>query len=175
MLSNPGYDYIQNCFKCFFLELLEIKIAESEESKNVIILDRTDTPSTPESYTLETDPANSVIRLKSRDQDGMFYAAQTLRSILDGYKRREIPGLTIADEPRFHYRGMHIDVARNFHTLSDIKRLIKVMAMYKMNKLHLHLSDDEGWRLEIPGLPELTEANMFSLYLYVMYRCDVFL
>lgn len=161
--------------KCYFFpDLLEIKIVKTEQSKNVIILDTTDTPTAPESYRLETDPANSVINLKSKDLDGMFYAAQTLRSILDGYNRRGIPGITIVDEPRFHYRGMHIDVARNFHTLTDIKRLIKAMAMYKMNKLHLHLSDDEGWRLEIPGLPELTEANMFSLYI-VMYQYDVFL
>ena len=70
-----------------------------------------------------------------------------------------LPEIHIEDKPRFEHRGMHVDVARNFRSVDDIKRLLDVMAMYKLNKLHLHLSDDEGWRLEIPGLPELTEVT----------------
>jgi len=55
-----------------------------------------------------------------------------------------------------------VDVARNFHTTTEILRLIDVLAMYKLNKLHLHLADDEGWRLQIPGLEELTEVTVFA-------------
>ena len=112
-----------------------------------------------ESYVLRVDPTNSKILLNSRDEKGIFNAANSLWSIMDGYKRQNIPDITIRDEPRYHFRGMHIDVARNFHSLSDIKRIMRAMAMFKMNKIHLHLSDDEGWRLEIPGLPELTEVQ----------------
>ena len=71
-----------------------------------------------------------------------------------------LPQVTITDEPRFEYRGMHVDVARNFHSISDLRRLMDAMAMYKMNMLHLHLSDDEGWRLQIPDLPELTSVGI---------------
>ena len=56
-----------------------------------------------------------------------------------------------------------MDVARNFHSISDLKRLMDAMAMYKMNMLHLHLSDDEGWRLQIPALPELTSVGIVIL------------
>ncbi|XP_045212514.2 uncharacterized protein LOC123563659 [Mercenaria mercenaria] len=143
----------------YLRDVLKIGIATAQQTKNVIILNTTDVSPTPESYTLRVDAKNSIIYLNGKDLDGVFYAAQSLRSILDGYNRRDIPEIMIYDEPRFHYRGMHIDVARNFHPVSDIKRLIRSMAMYKMNKLHLHLSDDEGWRLEIPGLPELTEIG----------------
>ncbi|XP_053390345.1 uncharacterized protein LOC123562093 isoform X1 [Mercenaria mercenaria] len=139
--------------------ILHMEIVDTLQMKNIIILNTTNTLATPESYTLRIDAENSIIYLNGKDLNGIFYAAQSLRSILDGYNRRDIPGITITDEPRFHYRGMHIDVSRNFHPLSDVKRLIRAMAMYKMNKLHMHLSDDEGWRLEIPGLPELTEIG----------------
>lgn len=69
-----------------------------------------------------------------------------------------VPKVTIKDAPRFAFRGMHVDVARNFKPKSSIIRLLNGMSMYKMNKLHLHLSDDEAWRLEIPGIEELTEV-----------------
>ena len=72
----------------------------------------------------------------------------------------EVDGMEISDAPRYEHRGVMIDVARNFHSTTEILKLIDVLAMYKLNKLHLHLSDDEGWRLQIPGLEELTEVNI---------------
>jgi len=69
------------------------------------------------------------------------------------------------DAPRYEHRGVMIDVARNFHTTSEILKLIDLLAMYKLNKLHLHVADDEGWRLQIPGLEELTEVSLlYSVY-----------
>ncbi|XP_052256329.1 beta-hexosaminidase-like [Dreissena polymorpha] len=109
-----------------------------------------------EGYAL--DVKNNIITLTSNDAAGMFYAAQTLSSVISGTKGR-IPELRVVDAPRFRWRGMQIDVARNFHSVVDIKRLIKAMSMYKMNVLHLHLTDDEGWRLVIDGLPELTQVG----------------
>jgi len=60
---------------------------------------------------------------------------------------------------RFEYRGLHLDVARNFHPVPTVLSLLDAMSQYKLNKLHLHLSDDEAWRLQIPALPELTTVN----------------
>jgi len=68
----------------------------------------------------------------------------------------------VVDAPRIAHRGLMMDVARNFFDKHFIVRLLEVMAMYKMNVLHLHLSDDEGWRLEVPTLPELTNVNMLT-------------
>jgi len=71
----------------------------------------------------------------------------------------EVEGMEIQDAARYEHRGVMIDVARNFHTTTEILKLIDILAMYKLNKLHLHLADDEGWRLQIPGLEELTEVS----------------
>lgn len=93
------------------------------------------------------------------DKNGAFYGLQSLLALVDIQKADSIPMVAIEDAPRFDYRGLMVDVSRNFHTKEALKRTIDQMAAYKMNKLHLHLTDDEGWRLEIPGLPELTEVG----------------
>ena len=119
-------------------------------------------------YDLTVDPASQVIRIVGRGSAGLFYGVQSLISLIATYPNG-LPQVTITDEPRFEYRGMHVDVARNFHSISDLKRLMDAMAMYKMNMLHLHLSDDEGWRLQIPDLPELTSVGIL-LGLFKIYR-----
>lgn len=86
----------------------------------------------------------------------MFSGIQTLLSLLSG--GNSLVRVHIIDEPRFQFRSMHLDIARNFRTKATILKLIDEMAMYKLNKLHLHVSDDEGWRLEIKDLPELTDV-----------------
>ncbi|KAK3594088.1 hypothetical protein CHS0354_040856 [Potamilus streckersoni] len=114
----------------------------------------------PEAYILKVDPAQSIITIVASTSQGMFYGVQTLRSLMDhDWPHGRIPRITIKDAPRFEYRGLHIDVARNFHTKEQIMKVMGSMAMYKMNRLHLHLSDDEGWRLEIPGIHELTSIG----------------
>ena len=101
---------------------------------------------------------SSGITMTAADEQSMFYAAQSLLSLVQPGVGT-IPAVTVSDAPRFDFRGMHIDSARNFHSLESMKRLIDQMAAYKLNKLHLHLSDDEGWRLQIPSLPELTNVG----------------
>ena len=64
-----------------------------------------------------------------------------------------------ADAPRFPFRGMFLDVSRNFHDKESVLKLLRLMGLYKLNRFHMHLADDEGWRLEIPGLPELTTVS----------------
>jgi hexosaminidase len=118
-----------------------------------------------EGYTLRV--GRRAIRIVGADAAGVLYGIQTLRQLIPlsayesavrGRERREvsIPRAVIADAPLFGYRGMGIDVARHFESKQTIKKLLDLMAFLKLNRLHYHLTDDEGWRLEIPGLPELT-------------------
>ena len=81
------------------------------------------------------------------------------RELSEAWRFNRDGAAKIADAPRFQYRGMHLDVARNFHDKASVKKLVELMSFYKLNRLHLHLTDDEGWRLEIKQLPELTEVG----------------
>ena len=83
---------------------------------------------------------------------------QTLLALMDD--QGLVPQVSIKDSPRFSYRGLMLDVGRNFIPKHEILKLLDAMAMYKMNKFHLRLSENEGWRLEIPGLEELTQVRI---------------
>ncbi|MDD1782356.1 carbohydate-binding domain-containing protein [Enterovibrio sp. ZSDZ35] len=93
------------------------------------------------------------------DSVGAFYGLQSMLALMSKGDTEVLPWVAIEDAPRFQYRGVMVDVARNFHSKDAILRTVDQMAAYKLNKLHLHLTDDEGWRLEIPGLPELTDVG----------------
>lgn len=108
-------------------------------------------------YRLEITPQNMVIT--GYDEQGAFYGLQSLLQLIPVQGEPVIPVMSIEDAPRFAYRGIFIDVARNFHSKAAIMRTLDQMAAFKLNVLHLHLSDDEGWRIEIPGLPELTQVG----------------
>jgi len=92
---------------------------------------------------------------------GKFYAFQTLRQLISVNKKREvvIPNCTIKDYPRFPYRGMHLDVGRHFFPVTFIKKYIDYLAAYKFNTFHWHLTEDQGWRIEIKKYPELTKVG----------------
>ena len=100
----------------------------------------------------------SEISIQGVDDNGVFNGLQSLASLVT-LGSNTLPVLTAIDEPHFAFRGLLIDVARNFHSKEFILDMLEQMAAYKLNKLHLHLGDDEGWRLEIPSLPELTELS----------------
>ena len=124
------------------------------------ILLSTDTLQTQnEGYGLRVDPVRNNIEITSKSEAGLFYGIQSLMSLMSTFPDG-LPEIDIHDWPRFEYRGLHVDVARNFHNADDLIRLMKAMATYKMNKLHLHLTDDEGWRLDIPDIPELTQVML---------------
>ncbi|MCX4027394.1 carbohydate-binding domain-containing protein [Endozoicomonas sp. SM1973] len=103
------------------------------------------------------------VQIVANTNQGIFYGIQTLLAQIDtnpvGEISIDIPGMQIKDYPRFSYRGLHLDVARHFQPVTEVKKLIEVMAYYKLNRLHLHLTDDEGWRLAINGLEELTQVG----------------
>ena len=111
-----------------------------------------------EGYVLSID--QSGINIQSKTEAGLFYALQTLSQIIitdssDG----SIPYLKIEDAPRYGYRGMHLDVSRHMFPLATIKQYIDILSHYKFNTFHWHLTDDQGWRIEIKKYPKLTEVG----------------
>ncbi|WP_437891586.1 beta-N-acetylhexosaminidase [Phytobacter sp. V91] len=108
-------------------------------------------------YRLQIRSGETVIT--GYDRAGVFYGLQSLLSLIPTDGSFTIATLEAKDAPRFDYRGIQLDVGRNFHSKSAVLRLLDQMAAYKLNKFHFHLSDDEGWRIEIPGLPELTDVG----------------
>jgi hexosaminidase len=149
-------------------DILDAKVGinESEGMGERIINLAFSTLKTEESYHLKISK-DSGISVLGNDASGVFYGIQSLLSLipLGNYPKKlksfSIPTCTIEDAPRFPYRGMHLDVARNFNKKEAVFKLIDVMSFYKLNKLHMHLTDDEGWRLQITSLPELTEIGAF--------------
>ncbi|PKF51949.1 family 20 glycosylhydrolase [Enterovibrio nigricans] len=113
-------------------------------------------PKWEEAYSLTVSPSAERIDIDAVDPAGALYAAQSLLQLTDG---NIIPEVNISDAPRFAYRGLSIDAARNFRTKDSILELLDQMAAVKLNKLHLRLSDDEAWRIEIPALPELADIG----------------
>jgi hexosaminidase len=138
---------------------------EAKSLQNVILLSTVakEKRLAKEGYRLMVDRDKVV--LSSNDEDGIFYAVQTLIQLFDmqritsDNKALYIPSLRIWDEPRFSYRGMHLDVSRHFFDVKFIKHYLDLMAYYKFNRFHWHLTDDQGWRIEIKSYPKLTEVG----------------
>ena len=117
-----------------------------------------------EGYVLDVDAQG--MRISARDPAGLFHGVISAWQLLtadDGKPaaptRVRVPALTIRDWPRFSWRGQHLDVARHFHDVATVKHVIDAMALHKLNVLHLHLADDQGWRVEIKRYPRLTEIG----------------
>lgn len=130
-----------------------------------LLVDKTGDWSSPEGYSLSASPRRVVIR--GATPAGLFYGTQTLLQLLPpealsreprGLTGLAMPAVEIRDEPAFEWRGFLFDVARHFFTKQEIMKLIDVMALHKLNRLQLHLTDDQGWRLEIRKYPELTKT-----------------
>jgi hexosaminidase len=114
----------------------------------------------PEGYRLTITPAGVTIVGRGA---GLFYGVQSLLQLIPANPRTtvELPAAAVQDRPRFAYRGMHLDVSRHFFSVDEVKRYIDVMAAYKLNNFHWHLTDDNGWRVEIRKYPRLTEVGGF--------------
>ena len=116
------------------------------------MITRTDANMIPEGYHMIITP--TTITIEASDEAGIFYAKQTLKQW-----GNIIPCATLTDYPDLHHRGIMLDVVRNYYPADSIFRILDVMAYHKLNVLHFHLTDDEAWRLEIPGLPQLTDIG----------------
>lgn len=140
--------------------------ATTAAGNNTIILQQDDQLAGEEDYTLNI--STSQILIGAKTPAGMFRAVETIRQLMppsiDGktpvkLTKISIPAATIADHPAYAWRGMHLDVARHFFSVSYLKKFIDLLALYKMNKFHLHLTDDQGWRIEIKKYPLLTQEG----------------
>lgn len=98
------------------------------------------------------------IHIQASDPAGAGYALRSLAQQI-AFERGSLRPIEIEDAPRYGHRGLHVDLGRNFHGKAELLKLIEAAAAFKLNRLHLHLAEDEGWRLEVPGLPELTEVG----------------
>jgi len=113
----------------------------------------------PDEYTLNVDSMN--IKIEGGTGAGVFYGIQTLIQLLPAGRttKLSVAAVEISDQPRFSWRGMHLDVCRHFFTVKEVKKYLDYLAMYKMNVFHWHLTDDQGWRIEIKKYPKLTEIG----------------
>jgi hexosaminidase len=123
----------------------------------------------PEAYKLNISAQQLTIAAK--DPAGVFHAIETIRQLLPVSieksvvsKKLVLPAVVIEDQPAYEYRGMHLDVSRHFFSVSYLKKFIDRLALYKMNKFHLHLTDDQGWRIEIKKYPKLTEQGAWRTF-----------
>jgi hexosaminidase len=134
----------------------ELEIKDQGE-KNAILLHTGNDTTNAEGYTLNVDHNN--VTINGNSGSGTFYGVQTLIQLLPLEKARAlyVPGVSITDAPRFAYRGLHLDVSRHFFSVEFVKKYIDLLAMHKMNTFHWHLTDDQGWRIEIKKYPRLQE------------------
>lgn len=173
-LSNATYLNYDDRFEiaASFLESYlsqgsRIRLSSRKSKNNFIKFVYDETITNPEGYTLEVTARG--IYIKASDDRGAFYAVQTLRQLLDEHFENpnlittyaNIQAIKITDAPRFAYRGMHLDVSRHMFPVSFIKKYIDNLAMLKMNSFHWHLTDDQGWRIEIKAFPELQNIAAF--------------
>lgn len=133
-----------------------VPFAESATGNNGIELNLCDSSIVTgnEAYRIEIDKKG--IRLSASTETGIFYGLQTLLQLLNNSDNKTLPALTINDSPRFQYRGLHLDVSRHFFDKEFVKKQLDAMAYFKMNRLHWHLTDGAGWRIEIKKYPRLT-------------------
>ena len=133
-----------------------VPFAESATGNNGIELNLCDSSivTGKEAYRIEIDKKG--VRLSANTETGIFYGLQTLLQLLNNGDNKTLPALTINDSPRFPYRGLHLDVSRHFFDKEFVKKQLNAMAYFKMNRLHWHLTDGAGWRIEIKKYPRLT-------------------
>lgn len=121
-----------------------------------------------EEYSIDITKANCIVRASS--YNGFLYAIQTLKQLTsvnifgnepNPAEKFIFPCVKIQDKPRFGYRGMHLDCSRHFFSVEEVKKYLDIMALYKLNRFHWHLTDDQGWRVEIKKYPRLTEIGAF--------------
>ena len=151
---NIEVDFIKSIFK----DLIDFDNNDSKGLSNKIILNQLDTLD-DESYTLTID--NDGISINASNRSGALYGLQSLKQIMlvSKLEKTNLKYVNIEDSPKFSYRGMLLDISRNFYGPAKIKQILDYLSFFKINHLDFRLTDDEGWRLEIPGLEELTSVG----------------
>ncbi|WP_341837710.1 family 20 glycosylhydrolase [Chitinophaga pollutisoli] len=138
----------------------ELAIADSGSMNAIVFRTRpAGEKAIAEGYQLKS--GKDIVTIEGDDEAGTFYGMQTLIQLfpLQSATAYWLPGVSISDQPRFAYRGLHLDVCRHFFPVSFIKKYIDLLAMHKMNTFHWHLTDDQGWRIEIKRYPKLMEIG----------------
>ena len=136
--------------------LSSVPFAESATGNNGIELNLCDSSIVTGNEAYRIEIVKKGVRLSANTETGIFYGLQTLLQLLNNGDNKTLPALTINDSPRFPYRGLHLDVSRHFFDKEFVKKQLYAMAYFKMNRLHWHLTDGAGWRIEIKKYPRLT-------------------
>ena len=141
-------------------------VSDKEGNNSIALLTDASLDVNEEGYTLEV--TGKGVAVKAKTPQGLFYGLQTFMQLLPAEAESQsvvndiawkVPAVTVLDEPRFGYRGMMLDPCRHFMTVEETKKTLDVMALFKMNRMHWHLTDDQGWRIEIKKYPKLTEIG----------------
>ena len=142
---------------------LQLTVATAAEGNNAIVLAATLEHENAEAYTLNV--SSTEVHINGASEAGCFYGIQTLRKALPVVEGEpvavEIPAVEVKDAPRFSYRGAHFDVSRHFFTVDEVKSFIDMLALHNINRFHWHITDDQGWRIEIKKYPELTKVGAY--------------
>lgn len=159
--NNLDNDKISN-YLLDLLSPLNVNIADEKQENATNILIKETNNIEKEGYLLEIDKEG--ISISAADNQGIMWGIQSFRQFLpvaiekkEKPKKIELTYISIKDFPYFHYRGMHLDVCRHFFNVEEVKSYIDLLLMYKFNNFHFHLTDDQGWRIEIKSLPKLAE------------------
>lgn len=156
-LQGGEAQLLENCLQTLPVHLKKGKKKDTQNVLSLLITEKSGQLPTPESYTLSVTPER--IRIQATSGAGLFYGIQTLLqlSVSSGTGVITVSAVEVQDTPRFAYRGLMLDVSRHFFTKEFVKKQIDALAFYKINCLHLHLTDAAGWRIEIKKYPLLTE------------------
>ncbi|MEN9976760.1 MAG: hypothetical protein RJB67_324 [Bacteroidota bacterium] len=162
-IKNAGQQKAANFLNKYLQEFygFQLKVTVGNGAKNAISLVNTNSNAPKGTYTLESS-SNGVV-INGANEEGVFYGVQSLIQLLPIQKSGalSIPAVSIQDQPRFVYRGMHLDEGRHFFGMDFVKKYIDFIAMYKLNTFHWHLTEDQGWRIEIKKYPKLTTVGGF--------------
>ena len=160
MVYEPAFNKETNGLFADLEKLLGKKVTGNGSTSGKQILIAKDASLGPEAYKLQVTPGR--VTIKASTAAGIYYGIQSFKVLIPAsawikpQSVVQIPCVDVKDEPRFPYRAVMLDVARNFQSKKQVMKLLELMSLYKLNTLHMHLTDDEGWRIEIPSLPELT-------------------
>ncbi len=164
--ADAGFENSSSFFRDYLRKFYMLDITPGESPREgsgletIISLRRSQASDNSNAYTLLVSPRK--IEIRSGSDTGIFYGIQTLLQLLPVEKTAEkagvllIPSVEVTDAPRFNYRGIHLDVARHFFDTAYLKKFIDLLALHKFNKFHWHLTDDQGWRMEVNKYPNLT-------------------